>query len=257
MNRRPVVGFSLKNYINTNLKTRQLSSKLNELCGQETAIEQFLLPSLGTIDTVAQVLANSQIGFGSQNIAPKLNGAMTGEYSLETLMEVGGHYVELGHNERLNIFHETPVMINQKVRLVLDNQLVPVLCLGDGNTKLSMPAFTQKLKKQLTAYLTDVKPQQAQTIIFAYEPGWAIGKKQAADANYVHEAHHIIRDILKNQFGSLVAQQARIIYGGSISKESTPDIVNSDDVDGVFVGRFGHDPANYQTILNEVRENKK
>lgn len=233
MSRVPVVGFSLKNYINTVTATRTLVQQLDELCGQERSIEQFLLPSLGTIESASYRLFRNQsrIGLGAQNIAPAANGAWTGEYSIETLAELGGRYVELAHHERLQYFHEDAAMVNRKLKLTLGFQMVPVLCIGEGEQRLSADGFRNKVGSLLSQYLAGVADEDVGRIIFAYEPGWAIGQSEAA-------------------------KQARLIYGGSISKASTPAIVDDQNTDGIFVGRFGHQPANYQAMVEEVKAAK-
>lgn len=233
MSRVPVVGFSLKNYINTVTATRTLVQQLDELCGQERSIEQFFLPSLGTIESASYRLFRNQsrIGLGAQNIAPAANGAWTGEYSIETLAELGGRYVELAHHERLQYFHEDAAMVNRKLKLTLGFQMVPVLCIGEGEQRLSADGFRNKVGSLLSQYLAGVADEDVGRIIFAYEPGWAIGQSEAA-------------------------KQARLIYGGSISKASTPAIVDDQNTDGIFVGRFGHQPANYQAMVEEVKAAK-
>lgn len=258
MSRVPVVGFSLKNYINTVTATRTLVQQLDELCGQERSIEQFLLPSLGTIESASYRLFRNQsrIGLGAQNIAPAANGAWTGEYSIETLAELGGRYVELAHHERLQYFHEDAAMVNRKLKLTLGFQMVPVLCIGEGEQRLSADGFRNKVGSLLSQYLAGVADEDVGRIIFAYEPGWAIGQSEAASAQEVHRSMATIRDLVKTIAGAEAAKQARLIYGGSISKASTPAIVDDQNTDGIFVGRFGHQPANYQAMVEEVKAAK-
>ncbi|MHC5249376.1 triose-phosphate isomerase family protein [Enterococcus sp. LJL90] len=254
MKRKAIVGMSLKNYMNTNVKTAEFCRNIRQLTGNETAVEQFLFPSLGAIPAAqAELQHQSNISYGAQNIAPGQNGAYTGEYSIESMLELGGSYVELGHNERIQIFHETPELINQKTRLTLENNCTPVLCIGEGNQQLSMADFTAVLTQQLQAYLHKIAPADISRIIFAYEPGWAIGKAEAAPTAFVHQAHREIRTILATLYNQEVAVASRIIYGGSVSKENTGAIIKGADVDGVFIGRFGHQPQNYQAILELVK----
>lgn len=257
MKRKLVVGFSLKNYINTNKKTKKLCEAMKQLCGTEEQIEQFLFPSLGTIQAAQDVLHESSIGVGAQNIAPEQNGAFTGEYSIETLLEVGGKYVEIGHNERIHLFNESFELINQKIKLALDNHITPVVCIGEGNVQLSIEGFRERLEEQLTHFLQDVEIAEAAKIIFAYEPGWAIGKAQAADTGFVHQAHKEIRALLEKRFDKETAEKMRIIYGGSVSKENTGELMSSEEVDGVFIGRFGHEPKNYQQIVSLVKNSRE
>ncbi|WP_367341293.1 triose-phosphate isomerase [Limosilactobacillus sp.] len=258
MSREPVVGFSLKNYINTIEDNAALVRELNRRCGQESGVEQFLLPSLGTIENTAQILLdnNSQIGFGAQNVGPAANGAWTGEYSIETLASLHGSYVEVGHHERLLYFHEDAGMINRKLKLVLQFEMTPVLCIGEGQRKLSPADFSDRIHRLLERYLCGIDVETVGKMIIAYEPGWAIGQRTAANPQFVHQAMASIRRSLAQLTSPLIADQVRLIYGGSVSKLSTPAIVDDDNTDGIFVGRFGHDPANYQAMLDEVKKAK-
>lgn len=258
LNRRtPVVGLSLKNYINTLEKTESICNEINLLCGQDPEIEQFVFPSLGTISAARDAFFHKgNIQFGVQNISPKKNGAYTGEYSIESLIEIGGTFVEIAHNERLSYFNETAEQVNEKIALVLSQQLVPVVCIGEGNQKVEKELFLKAIEKQLSTYFKDIAKEQVSKVIFAYEPGWAIGKTQAADPKFIHEAHYLIRELLKKKFGKEIAEQIRIIYGGSVSKENAEKIVLGQDVDGLFIGRFGHLPKNYAEIVSIVKKVK-
>jgi len=161
--------------------------------------------------------------------------------------------VEIGHHERIQVFHETSTLINQKIRLTLACNCTPVVCIDEGNQKLTLLAFRNRLTKQLTSYLHTITPAEIQQIIFAYEPGWAIGQKEAAPAEFVHTAHQALREIMAGLVTTETAERVRLIYGGSVSKENAGKIIANADVDGVFIGRFGHEPRNYQAILELVK----
>lgn len=254
MDRKPVVGISLKLYLNTVEKTRAYVQQLKELCQDISNVEIFIFPSLGTISGVAELLKNTDIGYGAQNIAPVANGAFTGEYSIESLLECGGSLVELGHAERRANFNETDVMINQKVRLVLENGMTPVLCIGESIKQKER--VSDHLRQQLLSNLTAIDSVELEKVIIAYEPIWSIGQPEAASPKYVHTIHEMIRQLLNELYGQKVSEKVRIIYGGSVSKENVGAIIANENVDGVFVGRFGHDPVNFKAIIEEVAKDK-
>lgn len=254
--RKPVVGLSLKNYINSMDKTEKLCDDINHLTGKEDSVEQFLFPSLGTLSIVAKKLQNSQIGYGAQNISPFQNGAYTGEFSIETLLDISGGYVEIGHHERITIFRETPEMTRSKIRLALNNSIVPIVCIGEGQTKVDFDSFKYILTDQIESYFGKDVSNYSSKIILAYEPGWAIGKVKAANADFVHEAHRIIREIWEKLYGKPASEKIRIIYGGSVSEKNSSEIVSNNNVDGVFIGRFGHDPSKYAEIVSIVKTQK-
>lgn len=253
--RTPIVGMSLKIYHNKVEEVVAFARSILSYVKNEDEIEFFLFPSLGTLYPVAQVLEASVMGYGAQNIAPAANGAYTGEYSIESLLDIGGRYVEIGHSERRRIFHESDEMVHDKVMLTLEKGMTPVLCIGEPKKTADFSYVRDHLAKQLHSGLLDIKKEQLQQVIIAYEPVWAIGASEAASPRYVGKVHGLIRDILKESYGD-AADGIRIIYGGSVSKENARDIVANHNVDGVFIGRFGHDPENYSEIVNIVREEK-
>lgn len=254
--RKPVVGISLKTYINSITQAKEYFRQIDSLSGQEDRVEQFLFPSLGTLYPVAEIANHSAISIGAQNIAPYKNGPYTGEVSIESIIDSGATYVEIGHAERKRLFHEDLLMINRKVKLTLEMGLTPVLCIGEEKKVVDPRAMKNVLLKQIQLSLLDIDKILISKVILAYEPVWAIGQAEAADAKYVHEAHGIIREVLSELFGKKVSKSIRLIYGGSISKENTKEIISNSNVDGVFVGRFGHDPSNYKEIVEIVKEIK-
>jgi triosephosphate isomerase (TIM) len=255
MDRKPVVGISLKIYMNTVAQTRAYVQQLKELCQDISKLEIFIFPSLGTIPCVAELLENTNIGYGAQNIAPVANGAFTGEYSIESLLECGGTWVELGHAERRANFNETDAMINQKVRLVLEHGMTPVLCIGESIEQKER--VRDHLRQQLLSDLAAIDSAKLEKVVIAYEPVWSIGQAEAAAPEYVHTLHKMIRQLLNELYGQKVSERVRIIYGGSVSKENAGAIIADENVDGVFVGRFGHDPDNFKEIIEVVVKNKK
>lgn len=256
MGRKPLVGISLKIYQNKIAEAVNYAQSISQLTNGETDLELFILPSMGVIYPVAQALHNREnvIGLGAQNIAPLANGALTGEFSIESLVDLQGHYVEIGHYERRTYFHEDNELINQKIQLTLKNQLVPLLCIGEAQQTTGAELKTV-FKKILAADLANISPAQLATLIIAYEPYWAIGKAAAAQASYVAVAHTMIREALAELIGP-TADNVRIIYGGSVSKDTAGSLVNNPNVDGVFVGRFGHDPQNFAEIVQIVKQVK-
>lgn len=255
--RKPIVGISLKMYQNKIDAARAFAHEIVEEVGEETKLEQFMCPGMGVIYPVAMILKESQIGLGAQNIAPAANGALTGEFSLESLKDMKGGYAEIGHIERRTIFSETDELINQKIRLALENDVTPVLCIGEVSKTDEYDEIKALMKKQLFLDLFQVGSEDAAKVILAYEPAWAVGKTSAASAVHVHQVHRLIREAIAELYNQSTAEKIRIIYGGSVSPENTPLIVSDENVDGVFVGRFGHDPKRYASIVDVVKKAKE
>lgn len=129
--RKPIVGISLKMYQNKIKEAELFAKRISELTGQVETVEQFMCPGMGVLYPVSLQLNHSKIGLGAQNMAPVAYGAYTGEFSIDSLLDMQGAYVELGHIERRTIFGESDDLINQKVLLALEKNVAPVLCLGE------------------------------------------------------------------------------------------------------------------------------
>ncbi|MBM7689253.1 triose-phosphate isomerase [Enterococcus ureilyticus] len=251
--RKPIVGISLKMYQNQLKEAQHFAQKISDLTGQVEAVEQFMCPGMGVLYPVSVLLRETNIGLGAQNMAPVAYGAYTGEFSIDSLLDMEGTYVELGHIERRTIFSESDDMINQKVLLALEKNVIPVLCIGESEHSEDYEEIKNLLLKQLFLALNQVPHKQAEKVILAYEPAWAVGKTLAASAVHVHAVHGIIRECLTELYSYETAQKTRIIYGGSVSQENVQLIVSDENVDGVFVGRFGHDPERYANIVKTVK----
>ncbi len=254
MKRRPIVGMSLKIYVNKMDQAVSLAEEVIKQLGDVEDVDVFLIPSMGTIYPVAKTLEGSSILYGVQNIAPLEVGAMTGEFSIESAMDLGCHLIELGHAERKSIFKEEYNMINKKIRLTLRNGLMPIVCVGETDKS---PDRKKELSEQIEELLRDIPKDSLINLVLAYEPEWAIGKDKPADPQYVHQSMKMIREILGMLYGKSVSEEIRLIYGGSANKENAEELVSSDDIDGLFIGRFGHEISNFKEIVSTVREVKE
>ena len=254
MKRRPIVGINLKIYINTMDKATGLAELVKERFKDIRDADIFFIPSMGTIYPVSKALQGSNIIYGVQNIASIENGAMTGEFSIESAEDLGCTMVEIGHAERKRIFKEDYSMINEKVKLTLNHNMIPLVCIGESEPG---DERAEALKEQIVKILSNIPHDQLFKVVLAYEPEWAIGKDKPAETSYVHESHRMIREILSKAYGTEVKDAIRIIYGGSVKKENALDLAGHPDVDGLFIGRFGHDINNFEEIVNLVRKAKE
>lgn len=254
MKRRPIVGINLKIYINKMEKATGLAELVKERFKDISDTDIFFIPSMGTIYPVSKVLEHSNIIYGVQNIAPMENGAMTGEFSIESALDLGCTMVEIGHAERKRIFKEDYSMINEKVRLTLNHDMIPLVCIGESEPG---DERAKALKDQIMKILSNIPHHQLGKVVLAYEPEWAIGKDKPAETTYVHDSHRMIREILHEEYGTEIKDAIRIIYGGSVKKENALDLAFHTDVDGLFIGRFGHDINNFEEIVNLVRKAKE
>lgn len=255
MSRKPIVAMSWAMRQNKNADAIDFSKELGILLKKNHGIEQIVFPSMGTIQAAAPILLEAGIGVGSQNIAPFASGQYSGEYSIESLIDVHGEYVELGHWERRSMFGDTDELINQKLLLAIDSKVTPILCIGE-NERVEEEALYKVLKKQLFIDLFGIEAQHCQKIIVAYTPQWAVGQSRASNAPRIHQVSRMIREIISELYDELAANSLRIIYGGSVSPENAGSIVNDEAIDGVLVGRFGSKPERFAEVVHKVAEKK-
>jgi triosephosphate isomerase (TIM) len=246
--RKKIVGSSWKMHINTKSEVDSLAMEIVEGVKDVSNIDMFLIPSFPLIDHLSNILNNSNISLGAQNMAFIDYGAYTGEVPAPTLAELGCTYIELGHAERRANFNETDHSVNKKVKLCLDYKMTPLVCVGETKAEKEDGVGKIRVKTQVLWTLNGVKPEDVDKIIFAYEPVWAIGQSEGANADYVDDMHHFIRNVIAQDYGNDVAQSVRIIYGGSVKLESAYELISKKNIDGLFTGRFALTAKNYIAI---------
>ena len=205
-----------------------------------------VLPSFPYVSEVADVFAGTPVAVGGQDLFWNDEGAFTGEVSGSQLRELGCEFVEIGHAERLRIFGETPSMIAAKTAAAFRNRLTPILCVGEAMRGTPAGAASH-CRTQLDAALYEVDAGSARPLVVAYEPHWAIGADQPASTEYVAMTCEAVRDHLDSRPGFA---GSRVIYGGSAGPGLLTALNGS--VDGLFLGRFAHDPAALELILTEA-----
>jgi len=173
---------------------------------------------------------------GAQDVSPHDSGAYTGDVSAPMLAKLGCRYVVVGHSERRAIHGESDETVNAKVLAALRHGLVPILCVGEGLDVREAGTHVAHTTRQLTAALADVTAQQAQSLVVAYEPVWAIGTGRVATAEDAQEVCVALRTAVSNLYGEAVAAGVRVLYGGSVKASNVGEITDRPDVDGALVG---------------------
>ena len=208
-------------------------------------ISLFTFPSAMTIGEALASFSKTNMQVGIQNIAPASQGAWTGENSPSMASEMGCKYVEIGHAERRRYFFEDEKLIIQKIKVALENQLTPVVCIGE-QVKMSSHEATQFAIQEADSILRQLpKNNHANALIFAWEPQWAIGASEPASIDYIQEVCQGLRQYLANY-----SEPHRVIYGGSAGPNLLSQLWPS--VDGLFLGRFSHQPSMMKEILDEA-----
>lgn len=205
-----------------------------------------VLPTFVSIDAVSMITKGSPVDHGAQDLAVADQGAFTGEVSGRDLAALGCRYVEVGHAERRRLFGEDDKIIAGKLAAAVRNGLVPILCVGETD-HVDPGAAAGTCIDQVLAALAEVDGPVAELII-AYEPVWAIGADKPAGVDHVRTVCARIRDGVRDDHRIC---GLRVIYGGSAGPGLLTEL-GQDAVDGLFLGRFAHDPAALATMIDEA-----
>lgn len=212
-------------------------------------VERVLCPPSTSLSVVSRLLAATDIGLGAQNMYWEESGAYTGELSVSMVKEFC-KYVILGHSERRALFCESDEGVNFKVKSALEHDLIPIVCVGETLEENEKNLTESVVSRQVSKGLEAINAQAAKGIIVAYEPVWAIGTGRAASPEQANQIiKEVVRKNLANLFGTEVASQIRILYGGSVNKQNAADFFKQSDIDGGLVGGASLKPDEFVGIV--------
>ncbi len=196
----------------------------------------FAVPYPYLIMTKSEVAEEMNYHAAAQNCHHKTAGAYTGEVSVEMLQSIGVHYCVIGHSERREYNGETNAMLAAKVNLCLETGITPIFCCGEPLEIREAGTQNEFVAAQLKESLFHLSADQIQGLIIAYEPIWAIGTGKTATTAQAQEIHQFLRSVIAAQYGSAVANEIPILYGGSVKANNAAELFASPDVDGGLVG---------------------
>lgn len=189
------------------------------------------------IDTVREVLKDSDIKVGAQNVHFEKSGAYTGEISLDMLNELGIDYCIVGHSERRQYFNELDSTVNLKVINMLNNSnIIPIICVGEKLEQRQNNTMYDIVKGQVGKAFENISGEMASRCILAYEPIWAIGTGVTATSEEAEDMCKYIRQVIANIYGKEVADILRVQYGGSANSKNAGELLNMLNIDGLLVG---------------------
>jgi triosephosphate isomerase len=214
----------------------------------------FVIPSYTSLEKARQVTADRSILLGAQNMCWEDQGQFTGEISPLMLKETGVDIVEIGHSERRHVLRETDAEENKKVLAALRHGFIPLLCIGETGEQKDFGITDEVLAMQLKTGLHGVPEDQIGRCMIAYEPVWAIGVSgKPASAEYAREKHAVIKDTLRALFGG-AGLSVPVLYGGSVNNANAAGLIQTDNIDGLFIGRSAWEAENFNVIIREVLE---
>ncbi len=200
--------------------------------------------------TVSQEIDHNVLALGAENCADKASGAFTGEVSAEMVKSTGAEYVILGHSERRAYYGETAEMLKEKVNLALENGLKVIFCIGELLEERKSGKQNDVVRAQIEGSLFDLTAEQFANIVLAYEPVWAIGTGETATAEQAEDMHAFIRNVVAQKFGSQVAEDTTILYGGSCKPSNAKELFAKPDVDGGLIGGASLKAADFKGIID-------
>ena len=208
-----------------------------------------LAPPFTAIFSVGEIIKGSNISLAAQNMYNEDKGAFTGEISPLMLKDAGCSYVIIGHSERRKYFHEQDNHVNLKVKKALTTGLSPIMCVGETDEEREKGVTEDIVGRQIKKGLEGV--EKIENAVIAYEPVWAIGTGKVATSAQAQEVHVFIRGILKNIYGNK-ADDVRILYGGSVTKDNVGDLIAMADIDGALVGGASLKADGFLSIIKEI-----
>ena len=217
------------------------------LLAKEHDIEIGVAP---TFIALTAVLSNAPEGLivSSQNVNEHDHGAYTGEVSASMLREIGVTHAIIGHSERREYEGETSLRCHEKIVALLKEGLVPVYCCGESLATFEAGETSSFVAKQIREAFTGLTASEASKVVIAYEPIWAIGTGKSASAEIAETTIKGIRDVLRNMFGD-IAEEIRILYGGSVKPNNIRAYMACPDVDGALVGGASLEIDSYKALL--------
>jgi len=233
--RKYVIAGNWKMY-KTNSEAKQLAEAIK---GKTMSIENtqmVICPPATALSAVSEVVKNSKIAVGAQNMYWEGQGAFTGELSSEMIKSTGASFVILGHSERRQYFHETDESVNKKLHYALRTNLSPIVCIGESLEQREEGITKDIINDQLEGGLKDITADQMVGIIIAYEPIWAIGTGKTASPDQAQDVHGFIRTKLQSMFDEGISNSVVLQYGGSVKPSNANDLLQQSDIDGALVG---------------------
>ncbi len=202
---------------------------------------------------VQKLGGKKNILIAAQNCSDKKSGAYTGETSVAMLQSMQINAVLIGHSERREYYHEDNALLAAKVNIALEYNLIPVFCCGEALPMREANKQNEYVATQLKESLFHLTEEQLLHVVIAYEPIWAIGTGVTATSDQAQEMHQYLRSVLAEKYGSVIANEITILYGGSVKGSNAVEIFSKHDVDGGLVGGASLNAQEFNTIINSLK----
>ncbi len=233
-------------------ETEDLLNELIDKLPEDKEVQIIVAPTFVNLASAVDHLEFTNITVAAQNMHQNENGAYTGEISADMLKSVGVNTVILGHSERRSIFHETDALIASKVDTALRHDMTVIFCFGEELKDRKDEQHFNVVENQLRDGLFHLSKEAWQDVILAYEPVWAIGTGETASPEQAQEMHAFIRETVRHTYGSEIAENVSILYGGSVKPDNAQEIFGKPDVDGGLIGGAALKADDFVAIVNAI-----
>ncbi len=214
------------------------------------ACDVVVCPTAICIPSAIDAANGTNIAVGAQNVHFKENGAYTGELAGNMLKEAGVEYVIIGHSERRQYFGETDETVNLRTQAALAAGLIPIVCVGESLIEREQGITDDTVRRQTKVAFLGIDKADAEKIVIAYEPVWAIGTGKTATADQADEVCGIIRETIKGLYGEDTAEKIRIQYGGSMNAANAAELLAKPNIDGGLIGGASLKPDDFAVIVD-------
>ncbi len=248
MQRKPLIAGNWKMYLSVEEASALAADVADSVKGISDR-DVMIAPSYTSLATVARVLEDSTVYVAGQNVCWDEQGAYTGEISGNMLRDAGASMVIVGHSERRHIFKENDSIVNSRLLGALESELLPILCVGETLEQRDSGKTFDVISEQVSLGLKGVDVALAEKIVVAYEPVWAIGTGKTATKEMAQDVHAFIRSILVKMFNKNIANNIRILYGGSVKPENIDSLMAEPDIDGALVGGASLKSQSFDRII--------
>lgn len=242
-----------------NWKMNKLASEAKEFAVNARPLAELAKKNnidLGVAPTYLSLAATKEAAskdmiVAAQNVHFNPSGAFTGEVSVPMLKEFGIDWVIIGHSERRAYDNETNQKCHDKMKALFENNMVPVYCVGETLAEFEAGKTKEVVGRQIREGLAGFTSEECKDLVVAYEPVWSIGTGKNASTEIAEDVCKFIRDVLREMFGD-VADEIRVLYGGSVKPENIKAYLSCPDVDGGLVGGASLKIDSYEALLNNI-----
>lgn len=232
----------------------ELASQIVGKFGQQTDVSVCVCPTFTAMEAVSKVVNESNVQLGAQNMHFESSGAYTGEICAEMLRHLYCNFVILGHSERRQYFGETDTIVNKKTLAALAANLKPIVCIGETLEEREAGRVKEVIETQTKGALAGITAEQAESLVIAYEPVWAIGTGKTATPEMAEEVHAEIRCLLAELLGEEASEKIRILYGGSMKPGNAAELLAQKNIDGGLIGGAALKATDFGGIIDAALE---